>query len=606
MTKKNKSIERVRNNTTVMNDSNLNNQQVQIIFPPDTEIRKLKKKPKKKLGKSKSEKEKDELLEQLKEDLKQYDLVQEEAAQKKIKIPQELAVSTITKSDLKKNDDIKLFISDVVNKTQKIKELIAEAEKRLSQPSRSFPMRLGSGIMQFPTQPALFPQQQPQIIPQQPIMPSQSPLKIPTTPSSDEKLEALKKIAEETKEELEKEGVDVPVESPSDPNTSTNETPISPGSLLPKGDNPIVRPPQVPSINIPTNPEAPDEPKPSTPITVPPVDTSNYETNTLRNGQTVKTPPGWYDIYRKFEFDLKNLQFVAQQNQILPGVYHIPLTRYNNFKIAQTNILNEYSKYFESLRPQDRKYILTEPMVQAVDTAMKNNFKKEPKDLIAELFTEQNIPFKQITQGNEVPQIETDIQQQGLKDPKQQKDLELFEKKLSEETNNLVRLNQTYLTFDRDKLNESLRELNKTEEEIIQEYDGLSEAVRDGVEGGKEKLLVRLRQLKLKISNRNLLLPNENDLPALEKYVSDPNSKFTLQGVNSIYAINERLFSKSFADTVANLPVAAEKRKMVKKRLEEYKKSQAVAGPPLEPVAGSSPDLKAYESLSPSPPKAPT
>ena len=47
MTKKNKSIERVRNNTTVMNDSNLNNQQVQIIFPPDTEIRKVKKKPKK-------------------------------------------------------------------------------------------------------------------------------------------------------------------------------------------------------------------------------------------------------------------------------------------------------------------------------------------------------------------------------------------------------------------------------------------------------------------------------------------------------------------------------------------------------------------------------
>ena len=48
MTKKNKSIERVRNNTTVMNDSNLNNQQVQIIFPPDTEIRKVKKKVKQK------------------------------------------------------------------------------------------------------------------------------------------------------------------------------------------------------------------------------------------------------------------------------------------------------------------------------------------------------------------------------------------------------------------------------------------------------------------------------------------------------------------------------------------------------------------------------
>jgi len=61
--KKNKSVERikVKNNTTVMNDSNLNNQSVQIIFPSDTEIRKVKKKPKRKTGKSKSEKEKDEL-----------------------------------------------------------------------------------------------------------------------------------------------------------------------------------------------------------------------------------------------------------------------------------------------------------------------------------------------------------------------------------------------------------------------------------------------------------------------------------------------------------------------------------------------------------------
>ena len=34
--KKNKSVERVKVNNTVMNDSNLNNQSVQIIFPSDT------------------------------------------------------------------------------------------------------------------------------------------------------------------------------------------------------------------------------------------------------------------------------------------------------------------------------------------------------------------------------------------------------------------------------------------------------------------------------------------------------------------------------------------------------------------------------------------
>ena len=582
--KKNKSVERVKVNNTVMNDSNLNNQSVQIIFPSDTEIRKVKKKPKRKTGKSKSEKEKDALLEQLKEDLKNYDSVQQEAVEKKIKIPQELGVSTITKADLKKNDDIKLFISDVVNKTQKMRELIAAAEQKLSQPSRGFPLRLGGGINRFANLPSVFPQQQeiiqPQVIPPTPI-PSQIPQKIPTAPSSDEKLEALKKIAEETKEQLEKSGVDVPINPPSDPNTTADEDPISPitpGSLLPDPSKPVIRPPQVPKLPLPVPSVPQDEPAPQSPQP-PPVDTSGYESNTLKNGQTVITPPGWYDIYRKFEFDLKNLQFVTQQNQKLPGVYHIPLTRYNNFKIAQTNILTEYSKYFDSLRPQDRKYILTEPMVKAVDTAMKKDFKKEPKDLMVELFTEQKIPFKEITQGNETPELETAIQQQGLKDDEKQKALELFEKKLATETNALIRLKGTIPTLNGDQVGESLRELNKTEEEIIVEYNKLDPIVKLGVEDGKEKLLVRINETKSLLGQRLVMLPNSNDVPKLKEYIEDSNKNFTTAGVNSIYAIVLRLFSKSFADSVA-LENADNKRKRIRKELKKYEDKQPVAGVP--------------------------
>lgn len=582
--KKNKSVERVKVNNTVMNDSNLNNQSVQIIFPPDTEIRKVKKKPKRKTGKSKSEKEKDELLEQLKEDLKNYDSVQQEAVEKKVKIPQELGVSTITKADLKKNDDIKLFISDVVNKTQKMRELIAAAEQKLSQPSRGFPLRLGGGINRFANLPSVFPQQpeiiQPQIIPST-IPPTQPIQKIPSAPSSDEKLEALKKIAEETKEQLEKSGVDVPINPPTDPNTTADEDPISPitpGSLLPDPNKPVIRPPQVPKLPLPVPSVPQDEPAPQSPQP-PPVDTSNYESNTLRNGQTVITPPGWYDIYRKFEFDLKNLQFVTQQNQKLPGVYHIPLTRYNNFKLAQTNILNEYSKYFESLRPQDRKYILTEPMVKAVDTAMKNDFKKEPKDLMVELFTEQKIPFKEITQGNETPELETAIQQQGLKDDEKQKALELFEKKLATETNALIRLKGTIPTLNGDQVGESLRELNKTEEEIIVEYNKLDPIVKLGVEDGKEKLLVRINETKSLLGQRLVMLPNSNDVPKLKEYIEDSNKNFTTAGTNSIYAIVLRLFGKVFADSVA-LENADNKRKRIRKELKKYEDKQPVAGVP--------------------------
>ena len=582
--KKNKSVERVKVNNTVMNDSNLNNQSVQIIFPPDTEIRKVKKKPKRKTGKSKSEKEKDELLEQLKEDLKNYDSVQQEAVEKKVKIPQELGVSTITKADLKKNDDIKLFISDVVNKTQKMRELIAAAEQKLSQPSRGFPLRLGGGINRFANLPSVFPQQpeiiQPQIIPST-IPPTQPIQKIPSAPSSDEKLEALKKIAEETKEQLEKSGVDVPINPPTDPNTTADDSePSSPisGQLLPDPSKPVIRPPQVPKLPLPVPSVPQDEPDPQT-IAPPPVDTSGYESNTLKNGQTVITPPGWYDIYRKFEFDLKNLQFVTQQNQKLPGVYHIPLTRYNNFKLAQTNILNEYSKYFESLRPQDRKYILTEPMVKAVDTAMKNDFKKEPKDLMVELFTEQNIPFKQITQGNEVPELETAIQQQGLKDAEKQKSLELFEKKLATETNALIRLNSKIETLNAEQINNALKELSDTEDEIIFDYNKLDPIVRLGVENGKEKLLKRISEMKIKLDQRIQRLPNPNDIPTLKKYLENTNTYYTIQGQDSIASIIMRLFGTNFASSIQSKN-APEKRKLIAKKLKEYEDKQPVGGVP--------------------------
>ena len=567
--KKNKSVERVKNNTTVMNDSNLNNQQVQIIFPPDTEIRKVKKKPKKKPGKSKSEKEKDELLEQLKEDLKQYDLVQEEAVQKKIKIPQELAVSTITKSDLKKNDDIKLFISDVVNKTQKIKELIQQAENQLSQPSRSFPLRLGAGMNRFASLGPMIPQDivQPQIIPSQPVMPNQSPVKIPTTPSSDEKLEALKKIAEETKEQLEKSGVDVPISPPQDPSTTADENPISPGSLLPKGDSPIVRPPQVPPINIPSKPESQDEPKPQSP-SVPPIDTSGYSVDKLKNGQTVKAPAGWYDLYASLKRIINSLE--QRTIKISDGVYNIPLNVYNEIKAAQTNLTFRYSNYFTSLKPQDRAYILTEPMVKALDEEMKTDFRKDPKDLLIQLLKEQNINVKAVSAGTEKAQIVKDIDERGLKDDEKQKSMELYKQKLKQET-----------SYIQTNIGKKLFTLNLNE------------------------LLEKTANLKRAIDNRALddKKITDDDVPKLERYIESGN--YTSSGFDSVYASTSRLFGRQTANEIGGISNARQKKKRVKEELQKYLQANPVASssPVQEPVASQ--DSIYFDSVSPSPQKDP-
>ncbi len=599
--KKVKSVERVKNNTTVMNDSNLNNQQVQIIFPPDTEIRKVKKKPKKKPGKSKSEKEKDELLEQLKEDLKQYDLAQEEAVQKKIKIPQELAVSTITKSDLKKNDDIKLFISDVVNKTQKIKELIQQAENVLSQPSRSFPLRLGAGMNRFASLGPMIPQDivQPQIIPSQPVMPNQSPVKIPTSPSSDEKLEALKKIAEETKEQLEKSGVDVPISPPQDPNTSADENPISPGSLLPKGDSPIVRPP-VPQINIPSKPESQDEPKLQSP-SAPPIDTSGYSVDKLKNGQTVKAPPGWYDLYASLKRIINSLE--ERTIKISDGVYNIPLNVYNQIKTAQTNLSFRYSNYFKSLKNQDKAYILKEPMVKALDDEMKSDFRKDPKDLLIQLLKEQNINVKEVSAGNEKPQIVKDIDERGLKDDEKQKSIELYKQKLKQETTYIqTNIAKKLFTLNLKQLSNALKEINSVEEEIKVEYDKLDLVVQLDVREPRDELLEKTANLKRAINNRGFddKKITDDDVPKLEKYIESGN--YTPSGFNSIYASTSRLFGRQTANEIAGLN-SRQKKKRVKEELQKYLQANPVAGssPVQEPVASQ--DSIYFDSVSPSPPK---
>ena len=92
------------------NADNANQQVVQVIFPADVELRKVKKK---KRGKSSSQKKRDELLERLKAALQSYDGLQDEAQKLNIKIPSEIGLTVINQADLKTNTDIENYIADV-------------------------------------------------------------------------------------------------------------------------------------------------------------------------------------------------------------------------------------------------------------------------------------------------------------------------------------------------------------------------------------------------------------------------------------------------------------------------------------------------------------
>ena len=556
--KKVKSVERQKiKNTAVLNDSNMNNnqQQVQIIFPSDMELRKVKKRKRKPSGESKKKKEeKDNLLNELKEKLKEYDTVQQEAADKKIPIPSELGVSTITKADLKTNEDIQTFITDVVNKTQKMRELIAEAEQKLSQPSRSFPIRMGGGITQLPPQPAfsLFPPpaptpQQPKIIPPTPIPTQTKPIPTQaTTTQTDPTLEALQQIAKETESELEKSGVDVP-EPPESarnplfdpPSSSTDITRTQsapsvlpsqtlPGTLLPNPETPVLRPPtlkekKVPPLDISKVPQVPqDEPEPQEAPAqeIQPSDLVEFSVDEYPKTQA---PKGLYDLYRKLRLYIKNVLFVARENQSAEGVYHIPLDQQLGFDKARSNLLVEYSSWFDKLEPAERKYMTTNEVMNNINELMNNYLKIEPKDLAEKELKLQGNKVVEITQGNEKPKLEKAIQERGFSDPKKQKQLKRYEKNLdqADDERKQIKNKINKIVSDSDltdeakkaQLEEIIKNLSQYATDITVDYDKLDDDVKLGVESKYNQLKVKFTEvLRLANEENNKILVPEIDV----------------------------------------------------------------------------------------------
>ena len=235
-----KTVERVKNDKSVKADiiatnkedanQNINKQTVQIVFPPDTEIRKVKKKKKRKPTNT----ERNKLLDQLKSILEEYDTTQAEVRKKNITIPAELGLPMIKTSELKTNDDIKRFIDDVSAKLAKLRELLEKPQGLQVSPFGNNPLLTRPGYRQ-PT--IAIPQTLPSP-PIQTIIPSGTGIPkivIPsgTKPPSDDgdaTQRALQQIAEETKRELERQGKTVPPE----PGTTT------PGSSIvtPTGTTP--------------------------------------------------------------------------------------------------------------------------------------------------------------------------------------------------------------------------------------------------------------------------------------------------------------------------------------------------------------------------------
>lgn len=445
-------------------NSNKNTQIVQIVFPEDTELRKVKKRKKgKSTATKKKEKEREELLNQLKQKLEEYDRLQEQAQKLQIQIPEELGIKVINQGDLKTNDDIANYITDVVNKIAKLQELLQQSQSSMSSMSSLGGFnRLGAGVINFPTQPASRPIPAPQV----PVIPPSSE----EDPLDPTKKAELDKIAKELQDKLDSGGDGYAPFTPSQP----------PGSQEPIKDDDLV------------------------------------ETKGVQFGNQrvdIRAPRGFVELYNRYRRFLENVAFDTQRNEIMEGIYHIPLDQENDLFNERDALVKDYKLWFASLDRNLNAYMFnpSNKIEYEMNRQLAMDSQDRPQDIAKRLFDEQGVKYTEITGGNELPNITQRIQSGGeapFKKASDNKAYKDYQMKNAEQTNKLINIRQRLTEIEASgkapnssELNELGNKINKLETEITNVYNQLPPNVRIGVFPAQDAIHDRFNQERIQIGN---------------------------------------------------------------------------------------------------------
>jgi hypothetical protein len=410
--KQKKSVERVKppkaeiiqvKENSLGSSQNANSQIVQVIFPTDMELRKVKKR---KRGKSeatkKKEKEREELLETLKSELQQYDAIQAELQQQNIKIPSELGLTIINKSDLKTNDDIRNYINDITRKKQALIQL------KTPPPQMGLPMRLGSGVSALPQLPPLMPTQiqMPQVQPQPP-QPPQPPPRLPramtppagrrpsmppTPPATNRTEEELRAIAKDLEDRAKAQGK-TPATAP--PASLTPVAPLDPFAV---------------------SPPTPQTPAPTSQAPVAGLEPVNIDLG-LGSPTRVFVPAGFTPIYKDYQQYLMGIDNVVQNNQVLKGVYHIPIDSLNNLIESRDKFNTAYNNWIRTVPKEQSDYINNPSNVNINRLINDMTYAgiEEPRDMVERQLQNAGIDTSKmdITEGTQSPALVQRIQREG-------------------------------------------------------------------------------------------------------------------------------------------------------------------------------------------------
>ena len=480
MVKKKKSVERtkedkskilVKNNNNATN-KNTNTQITQIIFPADMEIRTKKKKKKgKSTAQKKKEQEKKDLLEMLKSKLEEYDNIQELAQQKKIPIPDELSLSVISQEDLKTNEDIENYINDITQKINALSQLVNTPINPFS--IKGFPVRMGSGTMNSgvilpPTRPqiinpSLIEKPRNEEVVNKPVERSSTPLDRQSpdrqSPENDEEVDNTKKGLEELTKELEdKIGKD---------NLPKTKEVLKDGDLI--------------------------------------------ETQVKVGKKLIKfkAPVGFEDLFNQYKRYIENVVFITQQNQEVKGVYHIPLEKYNMLIDERDTLRKNYQEWFNNLPERLQIFMDTDKNVKGINADIYGQTELEPKDLSKFLFQKENIEFTEITQGNEKPKIEKDIQERGfknIKDEKLRKEYSMLIAEISGKVNIIINKIKKS-KGDKQKLGKLETETTLLQSVLREKYNSLPQEVKLSGITAQDSWDKRFNEVRTMISQKRITTP---------------------------------------------------------------------------------------------------
>ena len=425
-------------------NNNINNLVNHIIFPPNMELRKIRKKRKKSDGKKKAK-------DSLKEVLKEYDTVLNNAKQQKVNLPQQLGVLPTALPQINSIREMNDLTQDLRGRVLEINSLIAEKrDEPTPEELRIIRLRKIMGLSEPEPEPEREPEpsMQPEPEPSMSSAPSESSL-VPVP--------SIGVLSEDQQSEISNIEREI-MESQNPVERAKLETRLKIEERARKAREQREK-------------EAEEQNKLKEQLADP---NQFLMTNLQTDGQgnftnKIIVPVGFDELWNQIRMLYENIIFDFTQGQVgLKGdEYRLDELKYEDLKKNQEDLRNQFNNYLEGLNPLQRDFL--ERKIFPTESGTARQFIGEMKNILNTDFKIQFIQHlksigvtadpQRILIGAEKTAFQQQAQQQELKDDKLEKEKKDYE-------NKLFKIREKFTNFQTKKVNPMKAKGQGTSEEI--------------------------------------------------------------------------------------------------------------------------------------------